>query len=123
MESDPRFNCKEVLEILAENYPFVETEKRVIVLKWLCDFFLETQTFKSLISAEGHIDVSFEKYPQNYGFSRVKFAVIVESRVKLYFAMAVKLVTMLNVLICKLFQTVNDFARCVKRTLLAIQLI
>lgn len=58
LESDSRFQCADILAILSENYPFVEVEKRIKVLKWLCDFFLQTSVFKQLISNDGQMVVS-----------------------------------------------------------------
>lgn len=57
VESDSRFS--EILDILQNtNYPFVDLEKRLIILKWLCDRFMETSTFKRVIKNEGKIFVS-----------------------------------------------------------------
>lgn len=57
-QSDPKFSS-EVVEILTTtNYPFVELDKRIKVLKWLCDQFFETVTFKRLIRSENKIVVS-----------------------------------------------------------------
>lgn len=62
LESDPRFECNEIIKILGENYPFVEVEKRITVLKWLCDFFLQTYTFRQLVTADGQLTVSYFIY-------------------------------------------------------------
>ncbi|KAI1727679.1 DDT domain-containing protein [Ditylenchus destructor] len=52
-ESDPSFS-PEVVNILRNtNYPFVELGKRMIILKWLCERFFATATFKKLIKNEG----------------------------------------------------------------------
>lgn len=59
VESDNRFST-DILKILQNtNYPFVELEKRLIVFRWLCDRFMETNTFKRTIKNEGKIFVSF----------------------------------------------------------------
>ncbi|CAD5210998.1 unnamed protein product [Bursaphelenchus okinawaensis] len=54
VESDPRFD-QSILPILSENYPFVNSTKRLKVLKWLCDRFLETSIFRKVIRNEGKI--------------------------------------------------------------------
>jgi hypothetical protein len=59
LESDARFEAGPIIEILRENYPFVGMEKRITVLKWLCDHFLETDIFRQLISSDGVPIVSF----------------------------------------------------------------
>ncbi|KAI6184090.1 hypothetical protein M3Y97_00559200 [Aphelenchoides bicaudatus] len=53
LESDARFECGEIIEILNANYPFVDVEKRITVLKWLCDFFIESYSYRKLLSNEG----------------------------------------------------------------------
>ncbi|KAI1720070.1 DDT domain-containing protein [Ditylenchus destructor] len=54
-ESDPSFS-PEVVNILRNtNYPFVELGKRMIILKWLCERFFETATFKKLLKNEGKL--------------------------------------------------------------------
>lgn len=59
VESDSAFS-KEILNILNNsNYPFVELEKRLTVLKWLCERFFETNIFKKLINRELKIVVFF----------------------------------------------------------------
>jgi len=59
LESDPNFPA-EVLQILEEgNYPFVALDKRLVVLKWMCDRFFETTIFKQLVRDEGKIKVLF----------------------------------------------------------------
>nr|CAD2139186.1 unnamed protein product [Meloidogyne enterolobii] len=55
LESDPNFPA-EVLKILEEGkYPFVAMDKRLVVLKWMCDRFFETTIFKQLVRDEGKI--------------------------------------------------------------------
>ena len=57
-ESDSRFS-PEVLDILRNtNYPFVELGDRLIVLRWLCERFFETETFKKIIKSDGKIKAS-----------------------------------------------------------------
>lgn len=55
VESDERFGA-EILNTLTDcNYPFVNVEKRLIVLKWLCDQFLITNALRNELAAEGII--------------------------------------------------------------------
>ncbi|KAI6184091.1 DDT and Zinc finger domain containing protein [Aphelenchoides bicaudatus] len=52
LQSDSRFDCAEVLSILNENYPFVNPEKRLIVLKYLYKQFLQSDSFREWIEQE-----------------------------------------------------------------------
>ncbi|KAI1700835.1 williams-Beuren syndrome DDT (WSD), d-TOX E motif domain-containing protein [Ditylenchus destructor] len=52
-ESDPSFSPEVVNILQSTNYPFVELGKRMIILKWLCERFFETATFKKLLKNEG----------------------------------------------------------------------
>lgn len=56
MESD-NFSA-DVLQILVENnYPFVSLDKRLVILKWMCERFFNTNIFKRLVRDEGKIKV------------------------------------------------------------------
>ncbi|KAF7638565.1 hypothetical protein Mgra_00001943 [Meloidogyne graminicola] len=46
----------DVLQILVENnYPFVSLDKRLVILKWMCERFFNTNIFKRLVRDEGKI--------------------------------------------------------------------
>ena len=56
-ESDTRIAGGEVAAILAQNYPFVDTSKRLIVLKWICTRFVETSAYWHLVRNDGSMTV------------------------------------------------------------------
>jgi hypothetical protein len=59
-ESDKNFS-PQVLEILQKSdYPFVEPEKRLIVLKWLCERLFETAIFKRIMKFGEIIEVYYK---------------------------------------------------------------
>ncbi|KAI6172173.1 hypothetical protein M3Y98_00943600 [Aphelenchoides besseyi] len=55
VESDKWSGGEEVASIIRENYPFVDGSKRIVVLRWLCDRFMETTVFRKLIKDEGKL--------------------------------------------------------------------
>ena len=118
--------AKKSLTFLLKNYPFVETEKRVTVLKWLCDFFLHTPVFKQLISSDGHMDVKSLCAVILLiwvHFSPERFAEAVASPEKWFFATDARRVIMQTVLNCKKCRKVNGFApfvKCISRAMPSI---
>ncbi|CAD5215339.1 unnamed protein product [Bursaphelenchus xylophilus] len=52
VESDKRFD-QSILPILENNYPFVDSQQRLKVLKWLCGKFLESNIFRQVIRNDG----------------------------------------------------------------------
>ncbi|KAI6196928.1 hypothetical protein M3Y94_01165600 [Aphelenchoides besseyi] len=55
VESDKWNGSEEVAAIIRKNYPFVDGGKRIVVLRWLCDRFMETTAFRQLIKNEGKL--------------------------------------------------------------------
>uniref|UniRef100_A0A158Q8A9 Bm3641 n=1 Tax=Elaeophora elaphi TaxID=1147741 RepID=A0A158Q8A9_9BILA len=57
LESDPQRFPADVLEAVSGNYPFVDVEKRLKVLSWLCDRFFQTNEYRNIIRNEGKLTV------------------------------------------------------------------
>lgn len=55
LESDPLRFPTEVLEAVSGNYPFVDVRRRLVVLSWLCDRFLQSSEFRNIIRNEGKL--------------------------------------------------------------------
>ncbi|KHN88716.1 Nucleosome-remodeling factor subunit [Toxocara canis] len=55
VESDPHRFPAEVLEALSGNYPFTGVRPRLKVLSWLCDRFLQSREYKSIVRNEGRL--------------------------------------------------------------------
>lgn len=55
VESDPRRFPSDVAEALNGNYPFVDVRKRITVLSWLCDRFLNSNDYRNIIRNEGKL--------------------------------------------------------------------
>ncbi|VDN05007.1 unnamed protein product [Thelazia callipaeda] len=53
LESDPQRFPNAVLEAVGGNYPFVDVQKRLTVLSWLCDRFLQSSEYRNIVRNEG----------------------------------------------------------------------
>uniref|UniRef100_A0A0N5B0D9 Nucleosome-remodeling factor subunit NURF301 n=1 Tax=Syphacia muris TaxID=451379 RepID=A0A0N5B0D9_9BILA len=53
VESDMKRFPSEVLNALDGNYPFVDVRRRITVLSWLCDRFLHSADFRSIVRNDG----------------------------------------------------------------------
>uniref|UniRef100_F1KPU6 Nucleosome-remodeling factor subunit NURF301-like protein n=1 Tax=Ascaris suum TaxID=6253 RepID=F1KPU6_ASCSU len=55
VESDPHRFPSDVLEALSGNYPFTGVRERLKVLSWLCDRFLQSKEYKTIVRNEGRL--------------------------------------------------------------------